>query len=103
MVHCMAGLSRYTAVGLALIVRGLVKEDRTQCGPSRWPNVLFTSCSQFGPRPDPTLFFSSFVWSTFLPAQQAHDLTFELMSHPALMENRFAKSKKARSPYQAGE
>jgi len=91
MVHCLAGLSRSTAVALAIIVRGMIEKGweamETEPLVERAVDLLL----QIRPRAKPKVLFLRLCLEQFLPAKQANDLTVALVNHPVLMENRFAK------------
>jgi predicted protein tyrosine phosphatase len=103
LVHCLAGLSRSTAVALALIVRGMVQKgwDMTKIEPlvERAVDLLI----QIRPKAKPNVLFLRLFLRQFLPPTQAHDLTVKLVNHPILMENRFIKPLDERGPYRLGD
>jgi predicted protein tyrosine phosphatase len=106
MVHCLAGLSRSTAVALALIVRGMIENGwkPTERGPlvERAVDLLL----QIRRRARPNTLFLRLCLEQFLPADQARDLTLELGNHPVLIENRSVKPQfdgQTRSPHSVGE
>jgi hypothetical protein len=89
MVHYLAGLSRSTAVALALIVRGMSEKgwDMTKTEPlvERAVDLLV----QIRPKARPNVLFLRLCLEQFLDPVEARELTVRLVNHPTLMENRF--------------
>ena len=92
LVHCLAGLSRSTAVALSFIVRGMVekgwKMERNEPFVERAVEVLL----QIRPKARPNVLFLRLCLEQFLNEDQAQNLTIRLANHPVLFENRFSKT-----------
>src|SRR3954465_14803798 len=83
LIHCLAVLSRSTALALGLIV--------PSCGAPTISSRM--RCSYFWPSvPERGRTFTSFNWCStrFLPQAEARKLTVDLVNHPVLLANRFA-------------
>ncbi len=85
LVHCWAGVSRSTAVALALIAREMhadgfrLEEIRKQA-----PEILLSIRRQAAPNP----LILEFGLAEFLPPEEARQLVVEWVNHPAIFENR---------------
>lgn len=84
-MHCWAGISRSTAVALALIARETyaasftVDEIRTEA-----PEILLAIRPHAAPNP----LILELGLARFLPAEDARRLTVEWVNHPILFSNR---------------
>ena len=85
LIHCWAGISRSTAVALALIAREMnadgysLEEIRKEA-----PEVLIA----IRPRAAPNPLLLEFGLATFLPTEEARHLVVEWINHPILFANR---------------
>ncbi len=89
MVHCVMGISRSTAVALALIVRGMTErrwdKAQSQALAQRAVDLLL----QIRRQARPNVLFLWLSLAQFLPAEEAQALTNQLLNHPGLLQNRF--------------
>lgn len=86
LVHCWAGVSRSTAVALALIVRGMYLDGYTQEEiTGQAPELLLAIRPQAAPNP----LMLELGLSEFLNPEDARQLMVALVNHPVLLENRF--------------
>jgi predicted protein tyrosine phosphatase len=84
MVHCRAGISRSTAVTLALIVRGFVQQGQRDCVEPAIEQLL-----TLRPQSVPNCLVLRLGLQLFMEADEANSLTEALSNHPQLLENRF--------------
>jgi predicted protein tyrosine phosphatase len=91
MVHCLAGLSRSTAVALALIVRGMIEKGGDATKPQLLVERAVDLLLQIRPKARPNVLFLRLCLEQFLSAKQANEFTVQLANHPVLIENRFVK------------
>lgn len=82
LVHCRAGVSRSTAVALAVLVRGLLKSERIVEEAAE----QLLAIRQFA---RPNVHVLRLSLQQFLPAKCADQLTVALVNHPRLFSNRF--------------
>jgi predicted protein tyrosine phosphatase len=85
LIHCWAGISRSTAVALALIAREMhtdgfeLEEIRVQA-----PDILLAIRRQAAPNP----LILELGLAEFLPDEQARQLAIDWVNHPVLFANR---------------
>lgn len=85
LVHCQAGVSRSTAVALALIVRSMHADGYTMEEMAKdAPQMLLSIRPQAAPNP----LILHLGLAEFLPDEDAARLTKELLIHPSLFRNR---------------
>lgn len=85
LVHCQAGVSRSTAVALALIVRGMYSDGfaAEEIG-EQAPQMLLSIRPQAAPNP----LILELGLSEFMPSVEAKQLTTVLLRNPVLLANR---------------
>jgi len=91
MVHCFAGLSRSTAVALAIIVKALMQR---KANPADLQTLIPSAVDllvRLRPQARPNLLFLRLYLENFLPADQAERLASALINHPVLLANRSEK------------
>ena len=91
LVHCLAGLSRSTAVALSFIVRGMVEKGWKMEKPEPLVERAVDLLLQIRPKARPNVLFLRLCLEQFLDVDQSQNLTIMLVNHPVLMENRFTK------------
>ncbi|MCG3148939.1 MAG: hypothetical protein PCFJNLEI_02391 [Verrucomicrobiae bacterium] len=93
LIHCLAGLSRSTAVTLAVIIRGLFREEQsaTTIAPvvARAVEILL----RLRPQARPNALVLQFGLEQFLAADHIQLIVSEVSRHPILVENRSVKSR----------
>ena len=93
LVHCLAGLSRSPAVALALIMRGLWKSDHKRGVHLKLTEKSVDLLLQIRPKSRPNVLVLQVGLELFMSADEARPLMVEMVNHPVLLENRFAKSR----------
>ena len=91
LVHCLAGLSRSSAVALALIVRVLWAHGS---GLGMHPKLAAKAVGlllQIRPQSRPNVLVLQVGLEQFLPPDVAQQMMIELVNHPVLLENQFEK------------
>lgn len=89
LVHCLAGLSRSPAVALAIIVRGLLRQQQANEDRRLWlTESAVALLLQIRPRSRPNTLVLLAGLEQFLPANEARNLMTMLVNHPVLFENR---------------
>lgn len=91
LVHCLAGLSRSPAVALALIVRGLLKCGSALDVQPALEEKAVALLLQIRPKSRPNALVLQVGLEQFMRADFAKRLTISMVSHPVLLENRFAE------------
>lgn len=86
LVHCRAGVSRSTAVALAVIVRGLQE-------PKHVVEEAAEQLLAIRPRARPNVHVLRLALRYFLPPERAESLAVALVNHPELLNNRFLNPK----------
>lgn len=84
LIHCRAGVSRSTAICLALIMKGQLKAGNTACS-----DIAVGQLLSIRPRAVPNCLVLRLGLSTFMPAEEAACMVTEVSNHPRLMQNRF--------------
>ncbi len=85
LVHCQAGVSRSTAVALALIVRAMNDDGfSTKEVADEAPPMLLSIRPQAAPNP----LILELGISEFMPSDDARNLVRQLLGNPALLANR---------------
>jgi hypothetical protein len=95
MVHCLAALSRSTAVALALIVRGLIEKGWDITNIDLLAERAVAVLLQIRPKARPNVLVLKLCLEQFLDPAKAQDLTIRMLNHPILMENRFVRPREA--------
>jgi len=91
LIHCLAGLSRSPAVALALIVRGLLANGSDLGAQQALVEKAVALLLQIRPQSRPNALVLQVGLEQFLPADVAYQLMINMVSHPVLLRNRFAK------------
>jgi predicted protein tyrosine phosphatase len=88
LIQCWAGLSRSAALALGLIARGLYHD-----GVESFTDDSVDCLLQIRPQAHPNVLVLKLVLETFLSRDHAEAATLEMVNHPALLANRFHRSK----------
>jgi predicted protein tyrosine phosphatase len=86
LVHCRVGVSRSTAVTLALILRGY-----EQAGRNAYVDEAVGLLLTMRPHATPNALILRLCLEACLPAGRVEAVVEAVNSHPALMQNRFVK------------
>lgn len=88
LIQCWAGLSRSAALALGIIARGLYLD-----GCDTFARDAVDHLIQIRPHARPNVLVLRLVLETFLPSEEAEEVTREMVNHPVLLANRFHRSK----------
>jgi predicted protein tyrosine phosphatase len=88
LIQCWAGLSRSAALALGIIARGLHHD-----GVEPFAGKAVKHLLQIRPQAHPNVLVLRLALETFLSGEHANAVTVEMVNHPALLANRFHRSK----------
>lgn len=98
LIHCLAGLSRSTAVTLALIIRGLLRERMADTIITPVVGRAVEILLMLRPQARPNALVLQIGLEQFLTTELAGKIVIEVGQHPALIENRSVKSHTNETP-----
>ena len=97
LIHCLAGLSRSTAVALAILMRGLIQKGWDPTTPEPLANRAVELLLELRPRARPNLLFLRLCLEQFSSPNQAERLADLVGEHPVLKENRSSERRRTES------